>query len=209
MAGCAHAQTASRGRPLAPRSAQATAEAGGPPAAPCRQTRAPCPALVHPKSGAADGRPTAQEPGALGQGAAPELARSSGGSEYFRTNSGGLLSKIKRHLPGTTVRLQPRRRLAHTAVQMLLCCQSRVCGACASLRAVPGSHVRPAYAADGARPQACHAGHVVACCKHSLARRASARRCSMATAARLPVPNKADNVIARACALPARHDTTA
>ncbi len=62
----------------------------------------------------ADRSLAAQEPGAPGQVAAPELARSSGGSEYFRTNSGGFLSKIKRHLPGTTVRPQPQRRLAHT-----------------------------------------------------------------------------------------------
>jgi len=35
---------------------------------------------------------------------APDLGRVSAGREYFRTTSGRMLQKIKRHLPGTTVR---------------------------------------------------------------------------------------------------------
>jgi len=75
----------------------------------------------------ADRSPAAQELGAPGQMAAPELARSSGasGGEYFRTTSGSFLSKIKRHLPGTTVRAPPRRRLIRTNMQLLLWCRAR------------------------------------------------------------------------------------
>ncbi len=81
------------------------------------------------------------------------------------------------------------------------CPPRRACCACVLLRAVPGCPVRPTHAAEDGRARVCRAWSV--CCRqHSLARAHVYSPVVAATAARLPVPNKADNVTA--CALPTR-----